>query len=148
MNNEILMIKSIFIFFSLWTVSMIMLWFRPRIEIFWKIAATLILAFYIWFFFNELTTGYEAFIADWYVSLLDFVKELVSIVFITMFIIWPFALVVVFYKANDMGAEKILKFLCLLTLVLWIIFIITYFFSQGIESFFYENLKKMIPHAG
>ncbi len=147
MDTSILMIKSTFLIFCLWAIAIIMLWFRPRIEIFWKIIATVIFAFYVWFFHEELVKGYGQFIAQWYTAVLAFLKELLSIVFVTMFIIWPVSLVLIFYKANDMGAERLLKFLCILTLVLWIVFIIYYFFSEGIDSFLYEDLKKLIPKA-
>lgn len=148
MKSDIFVIKSIFLFFSLWGLSVIMLWFRPRIEIFWKIVATLILGFYIWFFFPELKNGFYAFRGAWYLAVLDFLKEILTIVFTVMFIIWPAVLIGIFYKADDIGAEKLLKFLCLLTLALWILFIIYFFFNAGIDKFFYENLRKMVPHAG
>lgn len=148
MVNDIFMIKSIFLFFSVWGLTVLLLWFRPRIELFWKLIATLIFFFYVWFFFNEVTTGFAAFKAGWYLSVIEFLKELLIIFFAGMFIIWPLALIIIFYKANDIGAEKLLRFLCLLTIILWIVFIIYFFFSSGIEKFFYENLKHMIPKAG
>ena len=148
MNNEILMIKSIFLFFSFWGITLLLLWFRPRIEIFWKLIATVIFVFYVWFFFNELVSGYHSFISGWYIAVINFLKEILIITFAGLFIIWPVVLILIFYKTNDMGAEKLLKFLCILTLILWILFIAYFFFSEGIVKFFYETLKKMIPHAG
>lgn len=148
MNNDILMIKSIFLFFTFWGISMLLLWFRPRIEIFWKLIATVIFAFYVWFFLSELISGYHTLVAGWYIAVINFFKEILIIAFAGLFIIWPVALIIIFYKANDMGAEKLLKFLCILTLVLWILFITYFFFSEGIVKFFYETLKKMIPYAG
>lgn len=148
MTNDVLMIKSIFLFFSVWGLAILLLWFRPRIELFWKIIASLIFFFYVWFFFNELTVAFTSFKAGWYISFIEFFKELLIIAFAGMFIIWPLALIIIFYKANDTGAEKMLRFLCLLTISLWIIFIIYFFFNQGIEKFFYEILQKMIPKAG
>jgi hypothetical protein len=126
---------------------MLLLWFRPKIEIFWKLIAAIIFVFYIWFFFSELKTGFTSFKSDWYISILDFIKDFITIIFASMFIIWPVSIVIIFYKANDMGAEKLLKFLCILTLLLWIIFIIYFFFNEGIYTFFYESLKKMVPGA-
>jgi hypothetical protein len=126
---------------------MLLLWFRPKIDFFWKLIATIIFVFYIWFFFSELKTGFTSFKSDWYISILDFIKDFITIIFASMFIIWPVSIVIIFYKANDMGAEKLLKFLCILTLLLWIIFIIYFFFNEGIYTFFYESLKKMVPGA-
>jgi len=165
MGNDVLMIKSVFLFFSVWGITVLLLWFRPRIELFWKLIATLIFIFYVWFFFAEVSTSFAAFKTGWYISIVEFLKELLIIFFAGMFIIWPLALMIIFYKANDIGAEKLLRFLCfykandigaekllrflcMLTIVLWIVFIIYFFFSSGIEKFFYENLKKMIPKAG
>jgi hypothetical protein len=148
MSNDVLMIKSVFLFFSIWGFTVLLLWFRPKIELFWKIIATLIFIFYVWFFLNELKTSFTSFKAEWYLSIIEFLKELLIIIFAGMLIIWPLVLVIIFFKANDMGAEKLLRFVCLLTLVLWIVFIIYFFFSTGVEKFFYENLKKMIPKAG
>ena len=147
MESGILMIKSVFIFFCFWGLAMLLLWFRPKIEIFWKLIASIIFAFYIWFFFSELKTGFTAFKSGWYTAILDFAKYFITIIFASMFIIWPVSIVIIFYKANDMGAEKLLKFLCILTLLLWIIFIIYFFFNEGIYTFFYEFLKKMVPGA-
>ena len=132
---------------SLWSLATLLLWFRPRVEIFWKLVATLILAFHGWFFFEDITAGLSTFTAAWYTSLFEFVKESAILLFINLFYLWPVILVVIFYKADDIGAEKLLKFICLLTLVLWILFLVYLHFSKGIDSFFYENLKKMIPNA-
>ncbi|MFA5518743.1 MAG: hypothetical protein WDA74_05745, partial [Spirochaetota bacterium] len=99
------------------------------------------------FFFSELKSGLIAFQNDWYVSILDFIKDFILIIFASIFIIWPVSILIIFYKANDIGAEKLLKFLCIFTLLLWIIFIIFFFFNEGIYIFFYEYLKKMVPGA-
>jgi len=147
MNSNILIIKSVFMFFSIWGLSLLLLWFRPRIEIFWKIVATLIFMFYIWFFLPELKIAYSAFTTGWYIAILNFIKEILTVIFVGMFLIWPLALIQIFYKADDIGAEKLLKFICLLTLVLWITFIIYFFFSEGIDKFLYENLRQMVPKA-
>ncbi len=145
--NEALIIKSVFIFVSLWGIGIVMLWFRPRIEIFWKIIATLILGFYIWFFFDEIVSGLSTFKSGWAASSLQFLKELITLVFVNMFFFWPLALILIFYKADDIGAEKLLKFLCILTLILWIVFVVYFTFSSGIDKYLYENLKKIIPDA-
>ncbi len=142
---EALLIKSTFIFLIFWSIGIIMLWFRPRIEIVWKIFATIILAFYIWFFWDEIRRGYSGFTAGWYLSILNFLRELMALVFINLFFIWPLSLILIFYKADSTGAEKLLKFLCVLTLSLWVIFIIYFFFSKGIDEFLFQNLKKMVP---
>ena len=142
-----LLLKSIFMFINIWFIGIIFLWFRRRIELFWKIVATLILAFYVWFFYNELALGYNSFITEWYTLLVDFSKELLSIVFINLFLFWPLVLIIIFYKADEIGAEKLLKFMCIVTIILWIIFVIYILFNKGIDEFLYDNLKKMIPHA-
>jgi len=147
MNNEILFIKSIFLFLSFWGLAILLLWFRPRVEIFWKIMATFILLFYLWFFWDEVYKGFISFKAEWYLAVIEFFRESLFIIFGTLFIIWPISLIIIFYMANDIAAEKMLKFLCILTLFLWIIFIIYFFFHEGIAKFFYETLKKMIPYA-
>ena len=146
-NNEILMVKSIFLFFSFWGLTVLLLWFRPRVELFWKLVATAIFGFYIWFFFNELKNGYFTFRAGWYTAFIEFFKEILIIIFAALFLIWPVCLIIVFYRANDMGAERVLKFLCILTLTLWILFIMYFFFSEGIVKFFYDSPKHMIPYA-
>jgi hypothetical protein len=134
-------------FLCLWGICVIAIWFRPSIEIFWKILATIILAFYLWFFNEELINGYSSFQKDWYVLFVDFLKELITMTFTTLFFLWPVALIIIFYKADDTGAEKLLKFMCILTLVLWIVLILLVFYDKGIDKFLYENLKKMIPNA-
>ena len=148
MTNNIIILKSIFLFCSIWGIAILLLWFRPRIELFWKLVATSIFIFYVWFFFNEFSQSFNSFKADWYIGVIDFFKEILVVIFAGMFIIWPVALIIIFYKASDMGSEKLLKFICLLTIVLWIAFIIYFFFSSGVESFFYKTLKEMIPGSG
>lgn len=145
--EKAIIIKSIFLFICLWGFSLVFLWFRPRIEPFWKIIATLIYLFYIWFFFTEINAGYNAFMADWYNTLIHFLKEILSLVFVNLFFFWPVSLILIFYKANDMGAEKLLKFLCILTLILWIFFLIYVFYNKGIDSFLFQKLKEMVPGA-
>lgn len=145
--NEALIIKSVFLFIVLWGIGIVMLWFRQRIELVWKIIATVILVFYIWFFFDEINSGYNSFTGEWYGFLLNFLKEILSLVFVNLFFIWPLALVLIFYKSDAIGAEKLLKFLCVLTLVLWIIFIVYFFFSKGIDEFMIKNFKEMVPGA-
>ncbi|MBN2160633.1 MAG: hypothetical protein JW807_14690 [Spirochaetes bacterium] len=145
--SEMLLIKSVFLFIVFWCIGIGMLWFRPRIELIWKIIATVILLFYIWFFFDEIVSGYNGFTAGWYGTVLNFLKEVLSLVFVNLFFIWPAALILIFYKADSIGAEKLLKFLCVLTLVLWVVFIIYFFFSKGIDDFMLRNLREMVPHA-
>lgn len=146
MENTLL-IKSIFMFVSIWGFTVAVLWFRPRIEIFWKVVATLIFLFYVWFFFEEITKGYNSFIAAWFDVTVYFIKELLALVFVNLFFLWPIALLIIFYKANDIGAEKLLKFMCILTLVLWVVFLVYVYFNQGIDEFLFEKLKKMVPGA-
>ncbi len=145
MNTNILMTKSMFPVFSIWALTVLLLWFRPRIEIFWKLVASLIFIFYVWFFHEDLIRGYENFTLAWYEETLAFIKEFLGIVFVTLFLIWPLSLILIFYTANDMGAERLLKFLCLLTLILWLLFIIYYLFSEGIDHFMYDEMKKLLP---
>jgi hypothetical protein len=145
--SEALIIKSVFLFMVFWGIGIAALWFRPRIEIVWKIIATLILVFYMWFFFDEISSGYNSFAAGWYGFTLNFLKEILSLVFANLFFIWPLALALIFYKADAIGAEKLLRFLCVLTLALWFIFILYYFFSKGIDEFMIKNFKEMVPGA-
>jgi len=142
-----LLIKSVFLFMVVWGVGIILLWFRPRMEIVWKGIATAIFGFYLWFFFDELSSGYAAFTADWFGTIVNFLKELLSLVFVNLFFIWPLSLVLIFYKADAIGAEKLLRFLCILTLVLWVAFVVYFFFSSGIDDLIFKDLREMVPNA-
>lgn len=145
--EKALLVKSIFFFISIWGIANILLWFRPRIELFWKLVATVIFGFYLWFFWGEIVTGYAAVSLNWYTVTLDFIKELISLIFVNLFFLWPVVLVVVFYKADEIGAERLLKFMCIITLILWIIFVVYIYFDQGIDRFLYKNLKDVLPDA-
>lgn len=145
--NDTVIIKSIFIFICFWAVGLGFLWFRPKLELFWKIVATLIFAFYIWFFNDELNRGYQKFELNWYVQSIQFIKELLMLVFVNLFFFWPLCLVLIFFKSDDIGAERLLKFLCILTLVLWVVFIIYFYLNKGIDKFFMDSLRQMIPYA-
>ena len=145
--KEIMIIKSLFIFFIFWGIGIAMLWIRPRIEIFWKIAATVLYALQLWFFFEEASEGYKLFISGWYPYVINFLKEFLVLVFVNMFFFWPLALIIIFYKADDMGAERLVKILCVLSLALWIIFIVYAMFTKGIDSFFMDSFRQMVPGA-
>ena len=145
--GNILLIKSILIFITLWGLSLILLWFRGRIEYFWKVVASLIFVFYIWFFFDEITSGLISMQSGWYPVIVGFLKEFLSLTFINMFFFWPIALIIIFYKADDIGAENLLKFMCILTLALWVVFVIYVYFNKGINEFLFDHLQNMIPFA-
>ncbi|MBN2401117.1 MAG: hypothetical protein JXN64_01835 [Spirochaetes bacterium] len=142
-----LLIKSVFMFIGLWSIGVILLWFRRNIEIFWKIVATLILSFYIWFFFEEISKGYTSFInaQEWYKVTISFLTELTAIIFTNLFFLWPLALLVIFYKADHIGALRLLKFMCILTLLLWILFVAYVYYDKGLNEFLNKNLKQMFP---
>lgn len=146
MENALL-VKSLFLFLSLWGFTVMFLWFRPRLELLWKIVATFIFIFYVWFFWDELSRGYTAFQAAWFDVTMRFLKELLSLVFVNLFLFWPLSLILIFYKADEVGAERLLKFMCVLTIVLWIIFVIYAYYHRGIDVFLFEKLKKMVPGA-
>lgn len=145
--EKALLIKSVFLFIALWGLSIVFLWFRPRIELFWKIVATLIFIFYVWFFFEEISKGYNSLLADWYIVTIDFIRELIALVFVNLFFLWPLSLILIFYKSNEVGAERMLRFMCLLTLILWVIFVVYVYYNKGIDEFLYEKLKEMIPYT-
>jgi hypothetical protein len=145
--DHLLIVKFFLIFMVFWAVGIVLLWFRPRIEVFWKIAATLIFGLYTWFFWNHIMEGVTLFLSGWYVFLISFIKETLTLVFVNFFFIWPLSLVIIFYKSDDMGAERLLKYLSVITLTLWILFIIYYFFHKGIDGFLINRLKEMIPYA-
>lgn len=130
-----------------WGITCVFLWIRPRIELFWKAVATVILAFYVWFFWDEILRDFNSFKSGWYSSFIIFGKDLLTLVFANLFLFWPIVLVIVFYKADDTGAEKLLKFMCILSLVLWLVFVVYFYFDSGINTFFNDTLRKLIPHA-
>lgn len=145
--DEILITKSLFFFMILWGIGMLLLWFRPRIEIFWKIIASLIYGFYIWFFFKWISLGFDAFQKEWYDFTINFMKEFLVLAFVNLFFMWPLSLVIIFYKSDDLGAERLLKVLSLCTMLLWILFILYFFFGKGVDNVLLNELKKMIPYA-
>ncbi|MCU0848085.1 MAG: hypothetical protein MUD12_09385 [Spirochaetes bacterium] len=145
--NEAFLIKSIFLFISLWGIGLIFVWCRPKIDIFWKVVSSLIFAFYVWFFYDEINSGFNNFSAAWYPVTVMFLRELVALVFVNLFFFWPVAMAVVFYKSDELGAERLLKFISILTLVLWFVFVVYFFFSKGIDKFLFDSLKKMIPNV-
>ena len=145
--KDIIIIRSIFLFMSVWGVALILLWFRPRMEIIWKIGATVILGFYVWFFWDEIARDFLLVKTAWYTSLVTFFRDGAILVYANLFLFWPVTLVVIFYKSDDIGAERLLKFMILLTLVLWLMFVAYFYFDSGISRFFNETLKKMIPYA-
>ena len=143
--EKALIIHSVSAFIIVWGIAVVFLWFRPKIEIFWKIIATLIFLFYIWFFHEEIAKSAASFRADWYAAFFSFLKELLVLSFVFLFFIWPIILFVVFYKADDIGAEWLLRFLCVITIVLWVIFVAYIFYDKKIDTFLFEKLKSLVP---
>jgi hypothetical protein len=140
-----LIIRSVSVFIAIWGIATVFLWFRPKIEFFWKLVATMIFLFYLWFFHDEIARNMASFRADWYIATIAFFKELLVLSFVFLFFLWPVVLFVVFYKSDDMGAESLLKLLCVITIVLWIIFAAYVFYDKKIDAFLYEKLKTLIP---
>ena len=64
-----------------------------------------------------------------------------------MFFLWPLALIIIFYKADDVGAERLLKFMCIFTLIVWLVFTLHTFYSKQIDTFLFHTLREMIPNA-
>ena len=127
-----------------------LLWFRKNIEIFWKILATLILGFYVWFFFKEISQGYTAFMTSpgWQKVTINFLTELSAIVFTSLFYLWPLSLIIIFYKSDSTRAMRLLKFMCVLTLILWILFIFYgYINNKELNQFIDKNIRQMFPKA-
>ncbi|MBN1499270.1 MAG: hypothetical protein JW982_03900 [Spirochaetes bacterium] len=142
-----IILKSISIFIFLWSISIVFLWFRPKIEFFWKIIATAILLLFFYFFKKEIMAGYAAFTADWYNALITFLREILLLLFYNLFIFWPLALIIIFYKADDIGAERLLKFMCVFTLMLCVVILGYVYYKEGVDRFIYEKLIDVIPFA-
>jgi hypothetical protein len=123
------------------------MWFRPRVDIFWKTVATCLLGFYFWICLDDIDKGISSFQSGWYSFIAHFGKELLALVYVNLFFLWPATLIVIFFKRDSIGAERLLKFMCVLTLLLWIVFILYYFFSKGIDDFIFKKLKEMVPYG-
>jgi len=145
--NTTMLSTSLLIFTTIWGLSVLLLWMRPRIEILWKIVTSAIFGFYVWFFYKDLVKGYSQLEKDWYLVTIAFIKELSALIFANMFFLWPLALIIIFYKADDIGAERLLKFMCIFTLVVWLVFTLYTFYSKQIDTFLFHTLREMIPNA-
>lgn len=144
---RLILMKYAHIFLGIWGICVIALWLRQSMEMFWKVLATCIFVFYGWFFFREVSAGYSAFQSGWYSHVVEFIVEFVAMVFASLFFFWPIALFIIFYKADDIGAEKLLKFMCIFTLVVWVACVFYVFSDKGVENFLYNNLKKLFSDA-
>jgi len=145
--EKTLILKSAPIFIFLWGFGIVFLWYRPRIEIFWKIIATILFAFYVWFFHEEITRGFAAIKADWFVIILSFLKDLLSLAFVSLFLLWPLLLMVIFYKSDDISAENLLKVICIITVVVWILFVAYVMYDKKIDPFLFDKVRSYIPFA-
>jgi hypothetical protein len=143
--SENIILQSIFVFVIIWGIGILLLWFRPRVEVFWKIIGTLIFCFYIVFFFDAIQRGINNFLTSWASFSVLFLKEFLVLLFVNLFLFWPVSLILIFYKADDIGAERLLKFLCILTLVLWVIVLIYLYFDRGVDSHIIDNIRKLFP---
>ncbi|MBP8988039.1 MAG: hypothetical protein KBG92_09555, partial [Spirochaetes bacterium] len=83
--NTTMLSTSMMMFSVIWGLSVVLLWMRPRIEILWKIAASGIYGFYIWFFYKDLLKGFKQFQKDWYTVTIAFIKEFSGLLFANMF---------------------------------------------------------------
>ena len=143
--SEFFILRTSIIFLGFWSLGIVLLWFRPRIEIFWKIIATLILAFVIYLCIDILQNDLDRFFENGINSLFLFLKEFFALLLLNLFFLWPVALVLIFYKADDIGAERLLKFMSIITLILLIIAFVYVFFSEGADQQILDNIKKIIP---
>lgn len=145
--DESIVIRSVFIFMCLWTLSLLFVWFRSGISIIWKTASTAVFGFYCWFFRSEILSGFRNFCSTWYISLLDFFSEFTDLIFCSLFFLWPLSLFLCFIKADDIGSEKLMKFMCIFTAVLWLLFLVRFNFGDELRNFFYVTLREMVPFA-
>lgn len=143
--EKTLILKSVPIFIFIWGLGTVFLWFRPRIEIFWKIIATLIFLFYVWFFYAEISKGFAMIKADWLAVFIPFGRDLLSLAFISLFLLWPVLLFVIFYKSDDIGAETLLKLLCFITVIIWIAFVAFTLYDKKIDPFLLDKIRPYIP---
>ncbi|MFW6364843.1 MAG: hypothetical protein ACOC2H_00050 [Spirochaetota bacterium] len=143
--ESIIILKTVFIFILLWGLAAAFLVFRPRVSFVWKMAAFLLFFFYVWFFREEILSGYRAFVEDWYGTLIVFAKEIVFLVFYLLFVFWPVSLIIIFYKADDIGAENLLKFMVIFTLVVWILIAVFVFHRQGADSLLRTRIPAFLP---
>jgi hypothetical protein len=145
--EKTLILKSAPIFIFLWGFGIVFLWYRPRIEIFWKIIATVLFAFYVWFFHEEVSRGFSAIKADWFAIILSFLKDFLSLAFVSLFLLWPLFLMVIFYKSDDISAENLLKVICIMTVVVWILFVAYVMYDKKIDPFLFDKVRSYIPFA-
>ncbi len=143
--ESIIILKTVFIFIVLWGLAAAFLIFRPRVSFIWKIAAIMLYAFYVWYFREDIMSGYGSFTQDWFGTLILFAKEIMFLMFYLLFVFWPISLVIIFYKADDLGAQNLLKFMVIYTLIVWVIITIYAFNKKVIDSTLYETLTGWIP---
>ncbi len=74
MITKELLTKSVFFYSILWGIGILLLWFRPRIEIFWKVIGTVIFLLTFLFFKDEFLIGLQNLNAGWYVAVRSFLK--------------------------------------------------------------------------
>jgi hypothetical protein len=137
--------NSIFVFMFLWAVGIFFVWFRPKIEIFWKFVATMLFAFHVLLFQDELLKSYNIFSNAWYPTLIKFLSDLLGLLYFQLFVFWPVSLVFVFYKKDEIGAEKLLKFMSVFTLILVAATLTLVLYDKGVDKFLHDKVHKMVP---
>lgn len=142
--SEIFSLNAIFFFVCIWGCCLGLVWFRPRLEARWKIFATVLFLIMIYLVFSQLSNAWHQFTLGWHVYILQFLRELMMYLFSSLLFLWPLALVLIFYKADAMAAERLLVFMCIFTVVLFVMAVAYTYYSKGIDSFLLENLRELM----
>lgn len=138
-------LKTIPFFIFIWGLAAAFLIFRPRIPVLWKIAAFLLYLFYIWVFKSDIEQFLIMVGQNWYITTILFLKESLYLTFYLLIIFWPISLFVIFYKSDDFGADRLLKFMIFFTIIFWIIVAVYSYNKRGIDNLLYNKLTELFP---
>jgi hypothetical protein len=118
---------------------------RKGIEPVWKIFPFLIFGFYLWFHRNLFPPVWNNIQADYVNFLMKFIPEFGKAIFYLLPYIWMVIFVTVFYMVDEAKAEKLMKFMVFLTIVIWLFWLANHFFGEKLAPFLKREVPKFLP---
>jgi len=143
--ESITIFKSAPIFLFIWGAAIALLMFRPYLSGVWKIIPLLLFLFYLWFFQQEFMSTYAALRANFVMTIIAFLKDLLVVLFYILFLLWPVGIVFAFYSADEVTSEFIIKFLVALTLVVWLAMTVYIVTSNKLDNELLKKLFSLFP---
>ncbi len=131
--------------YILWFLAVLFWLLRRGIELIWKLAAVAAFAAHLYFQYPVFLKVWQEIESDYVQFLMKFTVSLGKTFFELWSAIWMIVMVAVFYMVNELAAEKWVKTLFFLTLLVWAIWFVNFFYGKEIGEYLGKEIPAFFP---